>query len=214
MVAPAPWLPITANIEFDDQLGREPQLLQFFRGLPHAQALEHEQRILDVRVGQRLAQRRLGICRNECELHADAVALLRKPAHVVGCLLHDIDRAAAFRIHFGDPERLDLGLIRLHAVAEIRGLVRRAFRIDESRQIAADPDRVHVIEKERAVAAEEILDIMLRCRDEYVEPGFFHEPVEQSGIEGRGAVSRRVEHGPVSGGKGFHELAYQIRVRR
>ena len=53
---------------------------------------------------------------------------------------------------------------------------------------------------------------MLRCRDEHVEPGFVHETVEQSGIEGRVAVSRRVEHGPISGGKGFgsyHQILFE-----
>jgi hypothetical protein len=49
------------------------------------------------------------------------------------------------------------------------------------------------------MATKEILDIVLRCGDEHVEPGFVHEPVEQSGVEGRGVVSRRVEHGPISG---------------
>ena len=69
------------------------------------------------------------------------------------------------------PELAELLLVALHAMADIGGLVRAAFDIDENRQIAADADRVEMIEEEEAVAAEEILDVVLgrdhharRCR--------------------------------------------------
>ena len=59
------------------------QLLQLFGRLAHAQALEHEQRILDLGVGERLAQNSRGVCREERKLNANSRRFRRKLAHVV-----------------------------------------------------------------------------------------------------------------------------------
>ena len=57
------------------------QLLQLLRRLAGAQALEHEQRIDDLAVGEGLAQHAVGIDRQESEFDADAARLRRKLAH-------------------------------------------------------------------------------------------------------------------------------------
>ena len=72
-------------------------------------------------------------------------------------------------------------------MAEEAGLLRLALGIDEDRQIAAQPHRVHGFEEERAMAAEQVLNIVLRGRDQDVDAGFVHQPVEQRGVE-RGGV--------------------------
>ena len=41
--------------------------------------------------------------------------------------------------------------------------------IDEDRQIAAHPDRIHVVEEEETIAAKQILHIVLGGRDENVD---------------------------------------------
>ena len=106
---------------------REPQLFQLFRRLARAQPLQHEQRILDLSVRECLAQRVRRLGRNESQLDADAFGLRGEPAHILGGLLHHVDRAGALGVDLGYPERLDLGLIALHAMAEITGLLRRAL---------------------------------------------------------------------------------------
>ena len=103
--------------------------------------------------------------------------------HVVGGFLHHVDRAAALGADLGNPEWLYLGLVSLHAVAEITGLLRSAFHINEDRQITADPHCVHAVEKERAMAAEEVLDVVLGGGDEHIDPGLIHELVQSRGVQ-------------------------------
>ena len=86
----------------------------------------------------------------------------------------------------GHPERLVLSLKAFRAVAEIGRLVGRALHVDEHRQIAGQTHRVHVVEEERAVAAEQILHIVLRGREQDIEAGLVHQPVEPVRIEGNG----------------------------
>ena len=62
------------------------------------------------------------------------------------------------------PELPEVLLIRFHSVTDISRLVRAAFDVDEERQIAADADRVEMIEEEEPVAADEILDVVLGAR--------------------------------------------------
>jgi hypothetical protein len=71
----------------------------------------------------------------------------------------------------------------LQPVAEVSRLVRLALRIDHDRQVAAQSHRVHVVEEERAVAAEQVLHIVLRGREQHVDPGLIHQAVEAGGIE-------------------------------
>src|ERR1700733_2864779 len=99
-------------------------------------------------------------------------------------------------MQFGAPERLGLVLEALHPVAEKTGLLRLALGINENRQIPAQPHRVHRFKKERAMAAYQVLDIMLRRHDQHVHAGVVHQPVEASGVE-RGNVLffGDVEHG-------------------
>ena len=52
-------------------------------------------------------------------------------------------------------------------------------------QIAARPHRFHVIEEERAVTAEEILNVVLRRRERDVNMGLIHQAIEQWLSKGR-----------------------------
>ena len=165
-------------MEFDHQLGCKLELFQLLRCLASTQPLKHEQRVLDLRIGIGLAEHGDRVRRCEGELKTDSAGLFGEAADIVGGLLHDVDRAAALGVHLRDPERLELRLISLHAVAEIGGFVGSALRINKSGQITADADGIHVVEKERAMAAEQILDVVFRRRDQHVEAGFVHQPVE------------------------------------
>jgi hypothetical protein len=71
----------------------------------------------------------------------------------------------------------------LQPVAEIRRLVGFALRIDHDRQIAAQAHRIHVVEEERAVPAEQVLHIMLRRREQHVDAGLVHQAVETACVE-------------------------------
>src|SRR5579871_4595147 len=71
-------------------------------------------------------------------------------------------------------------------MAEICGTRRVALGIDEERQVAADADRVEMIEEEEAIAAEEVLDVVLGGDEEHVDAGLVHELVERRCIERQG----------------------------
>ena len=72
----------------------------------------------------------------------------------------------------------------LEPVAEEGRLLRRSLGIDQQRQIAADPHGVHVVEEDRAMAAQQILDVVLRVGDQDIDAGLIHQPVELLGVEG------------------------------
>jgi hypothetical protein len=68
-------------------------------------------------------------------------------------------------------------------VTEIGSLLGLALRIDHDRQIARQPHRIHVVEEERAVTAEQVLHIVLGGHEQHVDAGFIHQAVETCGIE-------------------------------
>src|SRR5262249_48913614 len=117
-------------------------------------------------------------------------------------LLHGVDGAPGIGLRFRRPHRLNFALEFLQAVADVGGLLRRALWIDENWQIARHAGRVHVIEKIRAMAAKQILHIVLRRRDDDVNAGFFHQPVEAVMVERNCKTTRRLSvdiHGHCSG---------------
>src|ERR1700731_1824189 len=119
----------------------------------------------------------------------------RQAAQVIDGLFHHVDGARALGIDLGHPERFYLVLKTLHAMAEEAGLLRRAFAVDEHRQVAAQTHRVHGFEEEGAVAAEQVLHVMLRRRDQNIDARLVHEPVEERGIERGGVLALGdVEH--------------------
>ena len=68
-------------------------------------------------------------------------------------------------------------------MTDIGRLLRLPLRIDEHRQITGDARRIHVFEEIGAVAAEQILHIVLGGREQEVDPGRVHQPVETVVIE-------------------------------
>ena len=59
-----------------------------------------------------------------------------------------------------------------------------ALHIKENRQVAADADRIEMIEEEEPVAAEKILDVVLGRHNQGVDPGLLHQRVQPARIEG------------------------------
>ncbi len=166
----------------------DPQLLELLRALARAHALEHEHRVHDLAAGKCLAQRAARIHRQEAELGPDAARLGARLADMVDRLLHHVDRAGRRGLRLAHPEGIVLLLEAFQPVAEIGRPVGRALGIDEDRQVAAEPHRVHVVEKEGAVAAEQILHIVLGGREQQVDAGLLHQKVEPVGVERNGAA--------------------------
>ncbi len=70
------------------------------------------------------------------------------------------------------PEPAQLLFIRLHRVADVGGAVRPAARVGDDRQVAALPDCVHGVEEEEPVAAaQQVLGVVLRGRQQHVDAG-------------------------------------------
>jgi hypothetical protein len=67
-------------------------------------------------------------------------------------------------------------------VTDIGGLFRRAFRINQHRQIAGDAGRIHVVEK-IGTMAEQILDIVLGGREHDVDAGLVHQAIKAMMVE-------------------------------
>ena len=133
-----------------------------------------------------LRKRRRRVGRQERHLDADPLGLDAGLAHIVDRLLHGIDRARAVRVALGRPERGDLLLVGLQAVAEECRFLRRTLGVDQQRQVAADAHGVHVVEEDGAMAAQQILDVVLGVGDQDIDAGLVHEPVELFGVEGDG----------------------------
>ena len=70
-------------------------------------------------------------------------------------------------------------------VSDICRVVGAALLIDYDRQIAAHPNRIHVVEEEETIAAKQILHIVLGGRDEDVDALVFEQGVESRRVEGR-----------------------------
>ena len=88
-------------------------------------------------------------------------------------------------------------------VADIGGLFRLPLRIDQHRQIARDAGRIHDVEEIGAVAAEQVLHIVLGGGEHHVDAGRVHQPVEAGMIErnGEGFCGRGVDvHGELPAG--------------
>ena len=81
------------------------------------------------------------------------------------------------------PELAELLLVGLHAVAHIGGGLGLALLVDDGRQIAADADRIHGLEEEEFVVAEQVLHVVLGGGDEHVDAGIVQKFVEMIDIE-------------------------------
>ena len=81
------------------------------------------------------------------------------------------------------PELAEFLLVALHLVGDIDRVARPALLVDQDRQIAADADRIHLVEEEEAIAAEKILDVVLGGNDQRVDAGVIEESVELRRIE-------------------------------
>jgi hypothetical protein len=77
-------------------------------------------------------------------------------------------------------------LVFFELVSDIGRVIAPALLIDQDRQIAADPEGIHVIEEEKAIGAKQILHIVFGGRQEDVDALVFEQGVESRRVEGRG----------------------------
>src|SRR5215470_4078742 len=181
LVAPGPWPAITASME---AITASEAMRSFFSssGLFTARSRSSTNRPSTISLLAN-AERGAGIDRQERELGTDPAGLEARLADVIDRLLHDVDRAGRIGLRLRHPERLVLLLEALHAVTEERRLGRRAFRIDQDRQVAAQAHRIHGLEEEGAMTAEQVLHVVLRGHDQEVDAGLLHQAVEPIRIE-------------------------------
>src|SRR5258708_35012871 len=70
-------------------------------------------------------------------------------------------------------------------------LVGPAFRIDHDGQIAADPERVHVVEENGALGTQQVRHIVLGSGQQNIDAGLLHQQVELVRIERNGVNGGR-----------------------
>src|SRR5262245_8339105 len=102
---------------------------------------------------------------------------------MVDRLLHGIDGAGGIGLRLRDPERIVFLLKAFYAMPEISRLLPPALGIDEDRQIAAQSHRIHGLKEKGAMPAEQILHIVLRGREQDVDPGLVHQTIQAIRIE-------------------------------
>ena len=183
----------------DDALRGFAEEVELGRRLHRPQPLERHDRIDNRGRGERLPQRLFGIRRQKRPLDADAGAGLAEPADVVGRRCDRPDRAPNL-VEARRPELAEGLFVALHRIAEIGGLPRLAAHIDQDGEVAGEADRVEMVEEEEAVAAEEILDVVLGSDDEDVDPGGVKKLIQPVGVErqrrgARGRSGKRRVHG-------------------
>ncbi len=107
--------------------------------------------------------------------------------------LRRVDAAPAGGQDGGCPEWAVRVFPAFHLVADIGGMVGGAALINNHRQIATVANRIHRHEKNKAVAAQQILDVVLGCHQQHVQPRRLHQAVN-TGKVGL-AQRRKVGHG-------------------
>ena len=167
----------------DHALGRELQILDLLGRLHGAQALEREERVDDVDVRQPAPQHLLGVGREERRLDADAAHAGTELGDVLDHALHRVGARPGGEIEALRPELAELLLVGLHAVAHVGRGLGLALLVDDGRQVAADADRVHGLEEEEFVVAEQVLHVVLGGGDEHVDAGVVQKPIEVIDIE-------------------------------
>ena len=122
--------------------------------------------------------------------------------HIRGELCEMIDRELrgieprSRRLEDGGPELAQLLLVGFHPVPDIDRLLRAAFDVDEKGQIAADADRVEMVEEEEPVAAEQILDVVLGGDHRRVHARLIEETVKARAVERQRSGAGRRRHEP------------------
>src|SRR5204863_6978444 len=101
-------------------------------------------------------------------LDPDALHVGAELLEVIDGKLGGVERTAGGGIDARHPELAEVALVGLHRMADIGGAVAFAAHIDKHRKVAAHADRVEMVEEEEAVAAEEVLDIVLGGEDDRV----------------------------------------------
>src|SRR5258708_5369682 len=92
-------------------------------------------------------------------------------------------------------------------------LVGPAFRIDQDGQIAADPERVHVVEENGALGTQKVLHIVLGSGQQNIDAGLLHQQVELVRIERNGASGGFIQ-GTVLHASFLPTLLLRLEMRR
>ncbi|MGY3409958.1 hypothetical protein ACVWZV_006071 [Bradyrhizobium sp. GM5.1] len=171
----------------DHQFGRRLELRKLVRRLHRPQPLQHQQRVLELGAGQGVTERPARIHRQERHLDPDPLQGHAGIADQAYGPRNRIDRAVGLGPHLRHPWRRHGALMGFQTVADINRLVGCALGIDQHRQIAADAERIHVVEEDRALGTQQVLHIVLGGRDQDVEAGSLHQAVELGGVEWNGA---------------------------
>ena len=147
---------------------------------------------------KRPAQQIVRVGRQERALNADALQRQADFGEVVGGQLRGVEAGASGGLA-RHPELAEIALVGFHGMADIGAEIGAAFDIDQDRQIAADPDRIKVVEKEEPIAAEQILDVVLRRDQRRVDAGLIEQRVEAVVVERhRGSPARSFERRAMS----------------
>src|SRR4051794_9913635 len=169
----------------DDARGSLTDKLDLRCRLDRAQPFQHELPIEQLYIAELSTEKLPGVSGQKTWFNTH-------PPHAVTELFDMLDSSFG-RVERSPARRLDdrrrngsqLALETLHAITDIKRVFGPAPLINDDRKIAADADRIHRVEKEEAVATQQVLDVMPRGGDEDIEVRLPHQPVELRHIERR-----------------------------
>src|SRR6516225_3062679 len=153
--------------------------------LSRTQPLQRKIGVDDLAIAESVLQQLCGVPRQEGRLDADLADRLSQSLDMLDGLLDCAEAVACGRLDDAGPKLAELLLVFFERVSDIGRVVGAALLIDQDRQIAADPEGIHVIEEEEAIAAKQILHIVLGGRQEDVDALVFEQGVESRRVEGR-----------------------------
>ena len=115
--------------------------------------------------------------------HPDSGAGQAHAAKMPGRKRNGVERSPTRGFDGWAPEATILGLRVLHYIPNIDGSFRDTFRIDKDRQVTADAESVEVVEEEKSVASQQILDVVLRRDQHDINAGIVQQRVEVMMVE-------------------------------
>ncbi len=96
------------------------------------------------------------------------------------------------------PELSQLLFVVLHPAPDIGSVLGLALLVNEGWEVAAHTGRIHRVEEEKAVAAEEILHVVLGRGDKDIDACIVQQFVQALSIERQGLADRRLCYSHVS----------------
>jgi hypothetical protein len=130
-----------------------------------------------------LLQQPVGVHGKKGRFYSDSAAGLADLPKVFGRASSRIERTPGLGMERWRPKRMIVVFAAFHAVCDVGSVLGPPLLIDDNRQIAAMPDRIHGGEENEPIAAKQILCVVFGSDQQHVDAGLLHQQVEPAHLE-------------------------------